>query len=73
MGKEAGAVIWRCQMGEAVFTVRPTGTIGDRKALFERAEKLIGHRLTIKYQGLSKDGVPRFPVGKGIRMEFTDE
>lgn len=72
VGKEKGAVIWKCQLGEAVFSVRPVGSIEERKALMKKAPTFLGYRLTIKYQGLSKDGVPRFPVGKGVRLEFTD-
>jgi len=39
------------------------------KHLFENPDEYIGKPLTIKYQNLSKDGIPRFPVGKTIRFD----
>ena len=39
------------------------------KHLFENPEEYMGKPLTIKYQNLSKDGIPRFPVGKTIRLD----
>ncbi len=39
------------------------------KHLFNNPDEYMGKPLTIKYQNLSKDGVPRFPVGKTIRFD----
>ena len=39
------------------------------KHLFENPNEYLGKSLTIKYQNLSKDGIPRFPVGKTIRFD----
>jgi len=39
------------------------------KYLFENPKEYLGKSLTIKYQNLSKDGIPRFPVGKTIRFD----
>lgn len=39
------------------------------KHLFENPTEYLGKPLTIKYQNLSKDLIPRFPVGKTIRFD----
>ena len=38
-----------------------------RKALFKYGRDYIGEMLTVRYQELTDDGVPRFPVGIAIR------
>lgn len=52
------------------FTVRPTGTLEERREWLQRAKAggIVGHAwLTVRYQELTDDGVPRFPVGITIR------
>ncbi len=67
-GGETGCVIWECSTPDGqTFTVRPTGTHEERKVLFENGNDYIGQQLTVKYQELTDDGVPRFPVGIAIR------
>lgn len=39
------------------------------KAYYEDPKIFMGKYLTVQYQGLSKDNVPRFPVGKIIRFD----
>jgi len=67
-GMEKGCVIWRCITPEGIeFTCRPRGTHEERRELFLRARPIVGKRLTVRFQELSNDGVPRFPVGIAIR------
>jgi ATP-dependent DNA ligase len=68
VGTEQGAIIYRVldKRGNE-FTVRPRGTVAQRKELYQKREELLGLPLTIRFQELSKDGVPRFPVGIAIR------
>jgi len=67
-GNEAGCVIWECQTPDGqTFRVRPRGTQEDRKVLFQNGENYVGQQLTVRYQELTDDGVPRFPVGIAIR------
>ena len=47
--------------------VRPTGTLEERGKMFKNGKKYVGKMLTVKYQELSEDGIPRFPVGKSVR------
>ena len=70
-GTESGAVVWICrQKKEATFDCRPASSIAERRALFAEWPRYVGCLLTVKYQGLSADNIPRFPVGLGIRHEF---
>jgi DNA ligase-1 len=67
-GAEEGCVIWicRCPNGET-FSCRPRGTREERAALFAEGAAYVGKRLTVRYQELSPDGIPRFPVGIAFR------
>lgn len=67
-GNDKGTVIWMCKLTEdKQFSVRPMGTRDERKMQFLNQKDYIGKMLTVKYQELTKDGVPRFPVGVTIR------
>ena len=70
VGGEAGAVVWECITPEgAKFAVRPRGTFEERQRMFQNAAQYIGSELTVIFQEYSADNVPRFPVGKCIRIE----
>lgn len=72
-GADSGTVVWECQTpGKQPlrFSVRPTGTHQARAAFFQDAHVYVGQFLTVKFQELSENGVPRFPVGKTIRPVF---
>ena len=67
-GGETGCIIWICETPDGqTFRVRPRGTQEDRKVLFENGSDYVGQQLTVRYQELTDDGVPRFPVGIAIR------
>lgn len=66
-GKELGCAIFECQAGDKTFTVRPIGTEEYRKQLWAAKHKLVGLPLTVKYNGLTDEGLPRFPVGICVR------
>lgn len=73
-GKDAGTVIWECRVGAdsptaKTFQVRPMGTHEERAQLFLEARKHHGARLKVKFFEMTPDGVPRFPIGLGIRLE----
>jgi hypothetical protein len=71
-GIESGLVLWVCkvpgadEVGDATFTVRPTGTHAERAVQFKDAKKYVGKYLTVKYFELF-EGVPRFPIGISVR------
>jgi ATP-dependent DNA ligase len=67
-GDDIGTVIWHCRMnGGQEFGVKPRGTREERRKMLEEASKYMGKKLTVIYQELTNDGVPRFPVGKCVR------
>ena len=67
-GRDAGAVIWYCETEDGKeFTVRPRGTMEQRRAWFNAGATYVGKKLTVIFQELTEEGKPRFPVGKAIR------
>ncbi len=70
-GRDAGAVIWVCETADGKeFTVRPRGTMEQRREWFNDGGSYIGKNLTVVYQELTEDGKPRFPVAKCVREGF---
>jgi len=61
------AIIYICQIDNKTFNVRPKGTIEERISLYNQRDSLINQYLTVRYQNLSDDGIPIFPVGIAIR------
>lgn len=67
-GLEAGCVLWVCKTPEGrIFNCRPRGSREDRVTLYARGEEFIGKPLTVRYQELTDEGIPRFPVGIAFR------
>ena len=67
-GNDAGTVIWECRVpGGLTFRVRPRGTRETRIDWYQNGNEYIGKQLTVRYQELTDDGIPRFPVGIAIR------
>ncbi len=67
-GKDAGTIVFTCETPDGfVFDCRPRGTHEQRTEWANDLGSFVGKALTIRYQGLSNDGIPRFPVGVGVR------
>lgn len=67
-GLEKDCVIWMCKNeNNKQFSCRPIGTRDERKELFKNGKEYIGKYLTVKYQNMTDDGLPRFPIGLSIR------
>lgn len=49
------------------FDAKMVGSISRLKDCFEHPKQCIGKMGTIKFQNLTADGIPRFPVCRGIR------
>jgi hypothetical protein len=70
-GQEEGCVLWICKTPEGkVFHCRPRGSREDRIELYKNGGKYIGKMLTVRFQELTDDKVPRFPVGLAFREEY---
>ena len=54
---------------DGIVCAKMDGKTSYLKHLFNHPDEYMGKPLTIKYQNLSKDGVPRFPIGKCIRFD----
>jgi len=69
-GKLAGKGIFVCLTPEGKeFKVKMKGAIDSLTEYLVNFEEYKGKQLTVQYQGLTPDGIPRFPVGLRIRIE----
>jgi DNA ligase-1 len=69
-GSFKGKAIFVCETEDGyVFTVVPEGTHEYKTELWDTREDHPGKWLTVRYQDLSEDGAPQFPVGVVIREE----
>jgi ATP-dependent DNA ligase len=67
-GQEEGCVIWVCKTDEGkTFSCRPRGSREERQELFMNGRDYVGKMLTIRFQELTTDKIPRFPVAVDIR------
>ena len=68
VGKEVGCAIFICEnTSGGTFRARPRGTVETRRRWYVDRAELVGKSLTVRYQELTDDGIPRFPVGISIR------
>lgn len=66
-----GVAIWTCATHEGkLFDVVCKGTLDEKKEQYASKNKYLGRLLTVKYQTLSNDGIPIFPVGLSFREDF---
>ena len=69
VGKFVGAVVWVCETSDCKpFNVVPKGTFKQKQEFYTNGAKYLGKQLTVKFQGLSNDGIPEFPVGLDFRL-----
>jgi len=60
--------VWLCKTVDGKkFKAKPDGPRELKVQWYDDAKKYVGKMLTVKYQELTADGVPRFPIGKGFR------
>lgn len=67
-GSEEGCIIFDVvtKKGQK-FSVRPRGSFEQRRKWMDDLTNLTGKKLTVRFQGISEDEIPRFPVGISIR------
>ncbi len=69
-GKMSNKAIFVCKADNGMaFNVKLVGALEDLESYLDDKDYWIGKQLTVKYQGLSTYGIPRFPVG----LRFRDE
>ena len=64
---QGGIPIFECKIKDKTFSVAMKGTMESKKDRMDKVEDYYGKMLTVKYQELSADGIPRFPVGIAFR------
>lgn len=67
--KDIGGKTFKFGNTEGRIKAKMKGETKHLKHLFHNPKEYLGKPLTITYQNLSKDGIPRFPVGKNIRFD----
>jgi DNA ligase-1 len=68
---EENCVIWKCKTKEGKeFHVRPKGSFESRKRMLRDSRNYIGKMLTVRFQNLTSDSLPRFPIGVAIREHY---
>ena len=61
---------WKCEMADGtIFKAKPLGNKEMKEFWFENYKDFVGKQLTVRYQGFSAEGVPRFPRGIAFREE----
>jgi DNA ligase-1 len=66
-GAHAGTAIFICKTKDKTFNVVMNGTLEKRREMLKNVTDYYGKELTVKYQELSTDGIPRFPIGLGFK------
>lgn len=68
-GKAKGCIIWICEADNGkTFKSVHKGNLAHRQKLYQEAEQHIGSMLKVKFFERTGSGLPRFPVGVGIRL-----
>lgn len=68
VGKFERSVVWICETADhKQFRVVPKANQERREFYFANGKKYIGKYVKVRYQNLTKDGIPRFPRSVGFR------
>lgn len=65
--------VFECETNGKTFGVMMKSTRDSKQEMLTHVEDYYGKWLTVKYQELSQDGIPRFPVGIDFRMVHEKE
>lgn len=70
-GKLAGHAIFVLRTPEGKeFRAKLKGDTAELKKYFDNPKSVIGHQVTVKFQGISTYGIPRFPVALRVREDI---
>lgn len=70
-GKFEGAAIFLCATDHEehqLFRVTPQGTMEERREMFTNGLDYIGQQLKVRFFETTEAGIPRFPIGVGVRL-----
>jgi ATP-dependent DNA ligase len=66
-GRMAECAVFVCQSKSGEFRCKMEGALDTLKQYLDKPKSVIGKMLTVRYQGLTNGGLPRFPVGVIVR------
>ena len=67
-GRMSKCAIFTCStVTGATFACKMQGALDTLKPYLANPDTVIGKKLTVRYQGLTNGGVPRFPIGVSVR------
>jgi ATP-dependent DNA ligase len=66
-----GIPVFTCVTGDKTFGVMMKTTTALKQEMLKNVADYYNKYLTVKYQELSDDGIPRFPVGIGFRCDHV--
>ena len=67
-GRMSKCAIFTCStVTGATFACKMEGALDTLKPYLANPDTVIGKKLTVRYQGLTNGGVPRFPIGVSVR------
>ena len=69
-GSMAGKAVFTCQNGDVTFDCKLKGNMDELTKYANDPSLVVGKILTVKYQGMTKYGQPRFPVGLRFREDI---
>jgi len=66
-GRMSECAIFVCRADTGEFKCKMEGSLDNLKDYLSNPTQVIGKQLTVRYQGLTNGGLPRFPVGVAVR------
>lgn len=73
-GNHAGAVKWVCELNGRKLVAKQMGDLEESRRLFtdfqKHPKKFLGHKINIRFNERSKDGIPRFPRATAFREDL---
>ncbi len=70
VGKAKETVTWECEAESGqIFRCYSKGSMEERKELKDNADSYVGQWLKVKFFERTDDGIPRFPIGIGFRLD----
>jgi len=70
-GSMAGKAVFTCELpNKETFDCKMKGDMNELTKYANDPSLVLGKQLTVKYQGYTKYGVPRFPVGLRFREDL---
>lgn len=66
-GRMSECAIFVCRADTGEFNCKMEGSLDTLKDYLSDPTQVIGKQLTVRYQGLTNGGLPRFPVGVAVR------